>query len=391
MQPSRPFRTERRAPGDACPRAAVLAAASLLATAAAVQAVPGPRYLSGRALGMGEAFVALSDDYNGIYYNPAGLARLNTPLDAGMSLKFDMGDFFGVAGDALNIAGEHSDSFSGMDAMAEDATLVDDMMIFDRKPMGFGSAPEMHFAARSTDPDLPLGIGAAWFLGSSGQFMLDKGIYMPSAAARVRTDVALKVAGAIDVLPGLSIGFSPTLATYSTFDQSLGIQEYQTAGDSLDAQIDREKQKIYEPGFGLGYTAGVLYDIVPTELRVGAVMYNLFLTLDGDKVPATYSVGLAYLPAVLRKQGMLRYVNFALDIQDVLADRPFLTKVNMGAEMNLSLAQVRGGFKGGYPAYGLMLNLLFFQMEFTTWADEAGLYVGQLEDRHYLFGVRLGI
>jgi hypothetical protein len=30
-------------------------------------------------------------------------------------------------------------------------------------------------------------------------------------------------------------------------------------------------------------------------------------------------------------------------------------------------------------------------MEFTTWADEAGLYVGQLEDRHYLFGVRLGI
>ena len=55
------------------------------------------------------------------------------------------------------------------------------------------------------------------------------------------------------------------------------------------------------------------------------------------------------------------------------------------------LAQIRGGFKGGYPTYGLLLNLLFLQMEFTTWAEEAGLYVGQLEDRHYLFGVRLGI
>jgi hypothetical protein len=374
----------------AATRIALCLAAALGAVSPA-WSVQGPRYLSGRALGMGDAFTALSDDYNAIYYNPAGLARLNTPLDAGMSLKFDMGDFFGVAGDAVNIAGEHAESFTSIDGMAEDGTLVDDMMAFDRKPLGFGTLPEMHFAARSTDPDLPLGIGAAWFIGSSGEFMLDKGVYMPSAAAHVRTDFAVKLAGAIDVWPGLSLGFSPTVATYSTFEQSLSLQEYQTAGDTLTAQIDREKEKLYKPGFGIGLTSGVMYDIVPTELRVGATLENLFLTMDGDKVPLTYSVGLAYLPAVLRKQGMLRYVNFAVDIRDVLADRPFLGKLNMGAEMNLSLAQVRGGLKGGYPTYGLLLNLLFLQMEFTTWADEGGLYVGQLEERHYLFGVRMGI
>ena len=381
-----------RAP-KAAPRSARMALVACMAWAATgtAWAVRGPKYLSGRALGMGDAFVALSDDYNALYYNPAGLARLNTPLDAGMSLKFDMGDFFGIAGDAVNIAGEHADSFSDVDGMAEDETLVDDMMAFDRKPLGFGTLPEMHFAARSTDPDFPLGIGAAWFLGSQGRFMLDKGVYMPSAAAQVRTDFAMKIAGAVDVLPGLSIGLSPTVATYSTFEQSLSLQEYQTAGDTISAKIEEEKEKIYKPGFGIGYTAGILYDIVPTELRIGAVMYNLFLSMDKDKVPATYSVGLAYLPAVLRKQGMLRYVNFAVDIQDALADKPFLGKLNMGAEMNLSLAQVRGGLKGGYPTYGLLLNLLMVQMEFTTWAEEAGLYVGQLEERHYLFGMRLGI
>jgi hypothetical protein len=340
---------------------------------------------------MGDAFVALSDDYNALYYNPAGLARLNTPLDAGMSLKFDMGDFFGIAGDAANIAGEHSESFASIDGMANDATLVDDMMVFDNRAMGFGTLPEMHFAARSTDPEMPLGVGAAWFLGSHGQFMLDKGIYMPAASARVRTDFAAKVAAAIDVWPGLSVGLSPLVATYTTFDQGLSLQEYATAGDTLSAKIEKEKEKIYEPGFGIGWTAGILYDVIPTELRVGMVMYNLFLTMDDAGVPATYSVGVAYLPAYLRKQGMLRYVNFAADIQDVFADRPFLGKVNFGAEMNMSLAQIRGGFKGGYPTYGLLLNLLFLQMEFTTWAEEAGLYVGQLEDRHYLFGVRLGI
>jgi hypothetical protein len=369
----------------------LLSAAFLGAALHPAHAVRGPRYLSGRALGMGDAFVALSDDYNALYYNPAGLARLNTPLDAGMSLKFDMGDFFGVAGDAVNIAGEHSESFASIDGMAEDATLVDDLMVFDNKPMGFGTLPEMHFAARSTDPELPLGVGAAWFLGSEGRFMLDKGVYMPSASARVRTDFAARVAAALDVLPGLSLGLSPLVATYTTFDQSLSLQEYATAGDTLTAKIEKEKEKIYKPGFGIGWTAGLLYDLVPTELRLGLVVQNLFLSMDDDKVPAAWSVGAAYLPAYLRKQGMLRYVNFAADIQDVFADRPFLGKVNFGAEMNLSLAQIRGGFKGGYPTYGLLLNLLFLQMEFTTWAEEAGLYVGQLEDRHYLFGVRLGI
>jgi hypothetical protein len=367
----------------------VLACALLAASAG--WCVRGPQYLSGRALGMGDAFVALSDDYSGIYYNPAGLARLNTPLDVGMSLKFDVGDLFGVAGDALNVAGEHSNSFSSVDSMAADNTLVDDIMVFDRRQVRLGTLPEMHFAARSTDPDFPIGIGAAWFLGSQGRFMLDKGIYIPAASAHVRTDLVVKLAGAAQPFPGLSVGLSPTLATYNTFDQSLSIQEYATAADTLEARLADEKERIYRPGFGFGLSAGALYDIVPTELRVGAVVYNMFLSINHDPVPVTYSVGIAYLPAMLRKQGMLRYVNFALDIEDVMADKAFLGKLNMGAEMNMSLAQLRGGFKGGYPCYGLLANLYFMQMEFTSWAEEAGLYVGQLEDRHYLLGLRMGI
>ncbi len=363
---------------------------SMLATSS-TWAVRGPRYLSERALGMGDAFVALSDDYSGLYYNPAGLARLNSPLDAGMAMKFDLGDLFGVAGEGLNIAGEHANSFSNLDSLSSDGTLVDDIMIFDRRPVGLGTMPEMHFAARSTDPDLPLGIGAGWFLGSQGRFMLDKGIYIPSAQARIRTDLEFKIAGAIEPYPYLSIGIAPTLATYTVVEQSLSLSQYSSALDTLQAQLSRQEEKIYRPGFGIGATAGVLYDIIPTELRVGAVAYNMFLTMDHHSVPITYSFGLAYLPAVLRRQGMLRYVNFDMDIADAFSDGDFLGKLNLGAEMNLSLAQLRGGLKGGYPCYGLVLNLLMVQFEFTSWADEAGLFVGQLEDRHYLMSVRLGI
>lgn len=46
-------------------------------------------YQSPRALGMGDAFVAVANDYNSVFYNPAGLARLDgTDLNLSMDVGF---------------------------------------------------------------------------------------------------------------------------------------------------------------------------------------------------------------------------------------------------------------------------------------------------------------
>ncbi|HEY8272035.1 MAG TPA: hypothetical protein VIG33_14180 [Pseudobdellovibrionaceae bacterium] len=45
-------------------------------------------YQSARALGMGDAFVAVANDYSAIFYNPAGLARRT---DGQVNLSFDLG------------------------------------------------------------------------------------------------------------------------------------------------------------------------------------------------------------------------------------------------------------------------------------------------------------
>ncbi len=354
-------------------------------------AISRPQYPGSRALGMGGAFTALSDDWTALHYNPAGLAFLNTPMDAGMLFRFDLGDAFGTAGDAVNIAGLHANSFSNLDSLAGDNTLADDMMRFDHRPVRFGTMPEMHFAARSTDPDLPLGIGASWFLLSRGQFQMDKGIYIPSADGQVRTDLLLRIGGAIAPWHGLSFGMAPTIGTFTRIEQKVNIQEYSTASDSLVSKLNHEQERIYRPGFGFGLSMGLIYEILPTELRVGAAVQDLFLTLNDEKVPAAVNFGVAYMPAVLRKQGALRYVNLAFDIENAFADKPFLTKVDFGAEMNMSLAQIRGGFRGGYPCYGLLLNLFIIQFDFTSYAEEMGYFAGQWEDRHYLFSARLGI
>ncbi len=49
------------------------------------------QYVSPRALGMGDAFIAVADDYNTLFYNPAGLARLP---------EWQLNMFVGAAADA---------------------------------------------------------------------------------------------------------------------------------------------------------------------------------------------------------------------------------------------------------------------------------------------------
>ncbi len=70
------------------------------------------QYQSLRALGMGDAFVAVANDYSSIFYNPAGLARrtdgqINLSFDAGMTPKFI--DISKQIQDAQNTTGTESD------------------------------------------------------------------------------------------------------------------------------------------------------------------------------------------------------------------------------------------------------------------------------------------
>lgn len=67
--------------------------------------------LGSRAMGMAGAFSALADDYSAVWYNPAGLAQIDT-LDMGLGMTFLSGSFSGlgdvVIGESDEIAGEPS-------------------------------------------------------------------------------------------------------------------------------------------------------------------------------------------------------------------------------------------------------------------------------------------
>lgn len=69
------------------------------------------QYEAPRPLGMGDAFVAVANDYNALFYNPAGLARredgeLNLAIDAGLSPSAQK--IYGSIKDAQNSDGNDS-------------------------------------------------------------------------------------------------------------------------------------------------------------------------------------------------------------------------------------------------------------------------------------------
>ena len=63
-------------------------------------------YVSPRALGMGNAFTALADDYSAVFYNPAGLARIEEP-------QINLGIGAGIDANFIKLQKDISDSQGG--------------------------------------------------------------------------------------------------------------------------------------------------------------------------------------------------------------------------------------------------------------------------------------
>ncbi len=80
-------------------------------------------YQSPRALGMGDAFVAVANDYSALFYNPAGLARLDEN-DLNMSLDVagtpTVADLMKDVKDAQDVEGTDADKQEAMAATLED-------------------------------------------------------------------------------------------------------------------------------------------------------------------------------------------------------------------------------------------------------------------------------
>lgn len=396
-------------------------------------AAKGPTHKSLRAYAMGNAFVAVAEDKDAVYYNPAGLNMMNrlgnyekdpelgyyvhNMFDARVSLGLDLPvseanaayelgtDFQRVYNNA-DEASQNSPNGDNylVDSLGAHPELADRLNEFDRLPINIGTKFDMELA-------MPHFGGAIWLDGAIAPYV-EGGVITPAAGLDTAyMDFVAQAAVGWSIGERWSVGVGYKIAQRAYLEEAqVSLLEFEESQDSLMDQIDREREDAMDfSTFGHAVEFGALYQW-KREVRLGASVRNLFVKqIREEEITPNLTTGIAYSPRRLqRNTGFYRKVNFAADYEDMLnndKNYKFFSHLNFGVEVDqvilgipnwpsLRVLKVRGGvgFKGGYPTAGAAVEVLrILELEACTWAEEAGYFTGEEENRFWVAQISVGL
>lgn len=320
-----------------------------------------------RPLGMGGAFTAVADDENAMFYNPAGLARLNYWRFTFPKLLFgtDIRSFDNLIF-LLGNTGAVND-FMGGSLSPETVAAVDRL-----------SHTRMHFLNQNSltyiQPSFGMGV---WMFEEA---LLETGaILLPEASWNLR-------AGLIE---NLSWGFGWDITGFGYLAAGFTVKATQ---QMKSLEEGRSVLDINEPvlvqQWGGGLDVGLMYQ--PTEeITVALVMADLYSRLLDEVIPPNLKLGFAYEPWWLNFQDLNTVLAVDLVELNWQGDNEFRNNANNATAINMSkfrvglefllsgLIALRGGMSQGYPTAGISLVTSFINIDYAYYGRELGTYPGQ--------------
>lgn len=353
-------------------------------------AAKAPRYKPNSVHGMGGAFVAVADDRNAIYYNPAGLNLMNRLGD--FKRNPDMGymdnksfelRLFTVSTmlpgdmitDVIDICGAPNiskmikktllfdfsyfgnvewcpvyediipDNMEDLpDALQENQELSERLVPIDNKPIEIGTQVSiLEFAMHN--------FGFAIWTNTAVTPYATLGTIVPSfgyEAAKI--DVAVQTAFAFSPAEKWSVGAGLKVAKRAKLEKYYFAPEFTLKGNNPDLIYQKELDSLEDiwnnfaedsilnfDNIQFGLDFGVLYQVT-REIRVGSSLRDVYFgELAGETITPNLSFGAMASPMILQSNSLWgRKVNFALDYVDVLdgtLTSMFFSHLNFGAEI----------------------------------------------------------
>lgn len=317
-------------------------------------------YTSVRGLGMGNAYSAVADGRDALYYNPAGLAQ-----NRGFSITLAN----------LSAGANRSDIYAtALDLQDQNKYITTIQNLYGKNIWGSGggqaaiTAPNIGFAAFDK-------IEASAFVSNPAA---------PSIDIRYINDYGFTFGASANILESVSIGASFSFIKRSGAVMPIGVATLGT----LSAQT--LKDQLNNSGTGYNGSLGILAAI-PTVARPRAslVFKNLgstnFTQDSGSNslgtIDSEIDLGMAFdipLGPIGRITPSFDYKYFNLTAEQLGK------KIHVGLELDLTVIAIRGGFNQGYYTAGAGVNLHFLKFDAVTYGVELGEYPGQMEDRRYL-------
>lgn len=336
-----------------------------------------------RPLGMGNAYVAVADDFNALFYNPAGLARLKT-WDMEIINPFVMA--------TSNVKGLVSDA---QDNMKSGSTL-DTLDLLEKHTgenfgVGFGLTP--HFIFKN------FGVGLGIEASVQAEFHRDVTVDLDTGIRAV-----LPVAFAKSFMNDrLSIGAALKLRARAGVDQNFSMDDIAAFQDSKNnsgnSENDRDLEDYVKAGTGYGVDVGLLF--TPTKVMeptigvsitdIGGTPYDAYDVAGSslgapDIQLASLNVGMSAKPW----KGEWSYLMTAIDMHSINQPFSFSKKLSLGVEGGLgNILKVQTGLYNGYMTAGLQFDVGLLNLRVITYAEEIGTSAGYRPDRRVAAQLKL--
>jgi len=343
-----------------------------------------PPFVHGmRPLGMGDAFIAVADDFNLLFYNPAGLAVLEKDqaylLHLGAKLDHQ------TYGD-INYLMDLSDNDS-----LEPENITQHMI--DRIVRSRLAAGVELFRGGYIHKNI--GMGA--YMPGLVEIGFIPGLIVPDAAIEASYDIITSYSGAYGLKTARgTICFGGTLRTIrrTRFNKQQSVLEFASELSATDDMMNyfRENVNTY---WGVSTDIGVLW-VMNERTRWAFVMNDFLCRMRGDWKRPNMKVGYAHrfeLDSGWMWEGLLLAVDWVNIIGDEervplwrkkLSKRSvqdslpiFAKRLRVGLESRfMKTLDIRLGLHQGYPTFGAGLDALFFHLHYALYGREYGVYPG---------------
>jgi hypothetical protein len=367
-----------------------------------MQAMAAPRryqnnFVGVRPAAMGNAFTAVADDANALYYNPAGLARLETwHLDI---LSMIVG---------LNAASyDNFQKVSELFGEGQGATGSDDpaQVVEKLKPILRDISGDNHYVRFGLNPSfVKRSFGIGIYSGVEAELVPHINGLPTVLDVAVLIDNQFRLGGAHTFFgEKLSVGATLNLQARATATlEEFGIFEVVDAsGDS--GALRKEVEEVFASGWGIGTDVGILF--TPVELwkptlglaikNVGDMGFQYLKVVKSSELknaPApvrqSVNVGFSMMP-----QWGRRFLRPSIDFRDINLPLPASKKLGYGLEAGWKGGYIKGslmaGVSEGYVTAGLEADLFLFALRYATYVSDLGTFPTEKPERRHVVQMKV--
>lgn len=346
-----------------------------------------------RPLAMGNAYVAVADDFNALFYNPAGLARLK---------EWD--------GELLNPTAEISAStvsfFEDLNKLASGSSGDTDAVLEvlekntgKTQHLALGLTPHLVFPGFGFGIGTELGTTIAFHRDISADVDFGPRVIAPIAFAKNFFEDRLSVGVGVKFVARAGVDHNFSVNDIQAFSKKK--ESNDTGQTTTDVQGD-ELEDFLISGVGYGADFGLLFTPIKTMeptlglsvTDIGGTPYEK-MDINGKAVGTpearlpSVNTGVSLKPV----QTGNMYVRTSVDAHAINQPEHYSKKFNLGLEWGYgSIIKVQTGLHQGELSGGFEFDVFLFSLRFATYAEQLGTIAGQdddLRDRRYALQLKL--